>query len=80
MLTVYGVAYYPPLGGEGRGFPFTEDETRRNFTYLSNNFREHMEVASILNEQSWTVDQEWSSGLRVWREANNLNCKNMFRL
>ena len=29
-------------------------------------------AANILNKQSWTADQEWSSSLRIWREANNL--------
>ena len=29
-------------------------------------------AAIILNKQSWTADQEWSSSLGVWREANNL--------
>ena len=33
-----------PLGGAGRGFPFTEDETRRHFSYLSGTFREHHQV------------------------------------
>ena len=28
--------------------------------------------ANILNKQSWKDDQEWSSSLGVWREANNL--------
>ena len=27
--------------------------------------------ASILNKQSWTAGQEWSSSLGVWRQANN---------
>ena len=26
-------------------------------------------AANILNKQSWTADQEWSSSLGVWREA-----------
>jgi hypothetical protein len=29
-------------------------------------------AANILNKQSWTADQELSSSLEVWREANNL--------
>ena len=29
-------------------------------------------AANILNKQLWTADQEWSSSLGVWREANNL--------
>ena len=29
-------------------------------------------AANILNKQSWTADQEWSSSLEVLREANNL--------
>ena len=36
-LAVYDL----PQGGVGRGFPFTEDETRRHFSYLSGTFREH---------------------------------------
>ena len=29
-------------------------------------------AANILNNQSWTVDQQWPSSLRIWRQANNL--------
>ena len=29
-------------------------------------------AVNILNKHSWTADQEWSSNLGVWREANNL--------
>ena len=29
-------------------------------------------AANILNKQSWATDQEWSSSLGVWLEANNL--------
>ena len=29
-------------------------------------------AANILNKHSWTADQEWSSSLGVWREANRL--------
>ena len=29
-------------------------------------------AVNIFNKQSWTADQEWSSSLRGWREANNL--------
>ena len=32
----------------------------------------HIYIANILNKQSWTADQESSSSLGVWREANNL--------
>jgi hypothetical protein len=39
-LAVYAVADSLPLGGAGRGFPFTEDETRRSFSYLSGTSRE----------------------------------------
>jgi hypothetical protein len=28
-------AHTLPLGDAGRGFPFTEDETRRHYSYLS---------------------------------------------
>ena len=34
-LAIYDVAHSLPRGGVGRGFPFTEDETRRYFSYLS---------------------------------------------
>jgi hypothetical protein len=37
---VYDFAHSLPLGGAGREFPFTEDETRKNFSYLSGTFRE----------------------------------------
>jgi hypothetical protein len=33
-LAVHNVADSLPLGGVGRGFPFTEDETQRYFSYL----------------------------------------------
>ena len=39
-LAVYDVAHSLLLGGVGRGFPFTEDETRRHFSYLSGTFRD----------------------------------------
>ena len=29
-------------------------------------------AANVLNKQSWTADQKWSSSLGVWHEANNL--------
>ena len=29
-------------------------------------------AANLLNKLLWTADQEWSSALGVWREANNL--------
>ena len=29
-------------------------------------------AANVLNKQSWTADQVWSSCLGVWRGANNL--------
>ena len=41
MLTVYDIAHSLPLGGAGRDFPFTEDEIRRYFSYLSCTFREY---------------------------------------
>ena len=31
LLAVYNIFHSLPLGGTGRGFPFTEDETRRHF-------------------------------------------------
>jgi hypothetical protein len=39
-LAVYDVARSLPRGGVGRGFPFTEDEAGRHFSYLSGTFRE----------------------------------------
>ena len=29
-------------------------------------------ASNILNKQSWTANQEWSSSLGVWRKANNV--------
>ena len=40
MLAANDVAHCLPLGGVGRGFPFTEEETRRYFSYLSGTFKE----------------------------------------
>ena len=34
------VAHCLPLGGVGRGFPFTEEEARSHFSYFSGTFRE----------------------------------------
>ena len=42
MLAVYDVAHYLPLFCAGRGFPFTEDETRRHLSYLTGTFRERI--------------------------------------
>ena len=39
-LAVYYVAHSILLGGAGGDFPFGDDETRRNFSYLSSTFRE----------------------------------------
>jgi hypothetical protein len=39
MLAIYDIAHSLPLGGVGRFFPFTEDETQRHFSYLSGTFR-----------------------------------------
>ena len=41
MYAVDGVAHSLPLGDIVRDFPFTENETRRHFSYLSGTFREH---------------------------------------
>ena len=37
-LAVYDVSHSFPLGGLGKDFAFTEDETRRHFSYLSGTF------------------------------------------
>jgi hypothetical protein len=37
-LAVYDVAHSLSRGGVGRGFPFTEDEIQRHFSYLSSTF------------------------------------------
>jgi hypothetical protein len=42
MLAVYEVAHSLLLGGVGKGFPFTEDETWKHFSYLSGTFREYV--------------------------------------
>ena len=48
-LVVWDVAHSLslPLGRVGRGFVFTEDETRRNFLYLSCTFREVYRVILV---------------------------------
>ena len=46
MLAVYDVVHSLPEGGAGRGFPFTEDETRRHFSYLSGTFREYLKIST----------------------------------
>ena len=46
-IAVYDVAHSLPLGGIGRGLPFTEDETRRHFSFLSSTFREWGQVLNI---------------------------------
>ena len=40
--SVYGVAHSLLLVGAVRGFSFTEDETRKHFSYLSGTFREFL--------------------------------------
>ena len=40
-LAVYDVAHSLPLGGAGRGFPFTEDETR-SISHTSGTFTNFM--------------------------------------
>ena len=40
-LAVYDVAHSLPLAGVDRDFPFTEDETRKHFSYFSGIFREN---------------------------------------
>ena len=39
-LAVYDVVHSLPLGGVDRDFPFSEDETRRRFSYFSGTSRE----------------------------------------
>jgi hypothetical protein len=34
------ITLFPPLGGLYKDFPFTEDDTRRHFPYLSRTFIE----------------------------------------
>ena len=41
-FAVYGIAHSFPLGNVDRDFSFTEDYTRRYFSYLSSTFREHL--------------------------------------
>ena len=40
-LAFYDVAHSVPLGGVGRDFPFTKNETQRHLSYLSGSFREN---------------------------------------
>ena len=46
-LVDYDVAHSFSLGDVGRDFPFTEDETRRHFSYLSGAFREPIGITEI---------------------------------
>ena len=41
-LAIYDIVHFLPLGGAGMDFSFTEDETRRHFSYLSGTFREFL--------------------------------------
>ena len=46
-LDIYDVAHCLPLGGAGKGFPFTVDKTRRHFSYLSGTFRKRINVKNL---------------------------------
>ena len=46
---LYEAAYSLPRGGVCRGFLFTEDEIRRNFSYISGTFRELTSIIVYIN-------------------------------
>ena len=52
-LAVYEVAQSLSLGGERRGILFTEDETRRHFSYLSGIFRQLYLILLLLSSFRW---------------------------
>jgi hypothetical protein len=69
-LAVYDVAHSLPLGDVGRGFSFTEDETRRNFSYLFRNrvskpvilYNEHMLLNCKLQFTVYTTTTNTQEG------------------
>ena len=55
MLVVYDVAHSLPIEGVGGGLPFTEDVTRRHFSYLSGTFRQET-YKSMLCDKAVPID------------------------
>ena len=53
-LAICNVAKSLLLGVVDRDFPFTEDETRGHFSYLSGNFRERFHILRRIVLQWWT--------------------------
>jgi hypothetical protein len=45
------------LGGADRGFHFPEDQTRRNFSYLSGTFREHSRFIKLKRKYAFFYDR-----------------------
>ena len=46
-LAVFDVSHFLPLGGVGKRFFFSEDETRRHFSYLSGTSREYYLIIAV---------------------------------
>jgi hypothetical protein len=63
-LTAYDVAHSLPLGGVDWDFPFTENETRRHFSYLSGTFREPRALYNINFNVLRNFDE--SSAVKGW--------------
>ena len=75
-LAVYYVFHSLPRGGVGRVFLFTEDETRRHFSYLSGTFREtslsQRKIKCLINMHDiWSQDLIYILSLKA-REARSL--------
>ena len=63
-LTIYSLVHSLPLGRVGRGFPFSEAETQRHFSYLSGTIREPIEydALTLADKFTWTLSSEIYKG------------------
>jgi hypothetical protein len=53
MLAVYDVAHSLPLGGKCKDFLFTDDETRRHLSFISDTFREFRK--NLVRCYDWSI-------------------------
>ena len=70
-LAVYDVPHSLLLGGVDMDFPFTEDETRRHFSYLSGNFGERF----ILYTHIFYLVSIDSEHFGAWKGKNKIGIR-----
>ena len=66
-LAVYDVSHSLPLGGVGNGFPFTGDEIRRRFSYLSCTIIKYSEILSQVFSYSQSFLSYSANVVRSWQ-------------